>query len=127
MKPGTKRLGPGKKTKANLKANAITGRQVELENLMFCWLCGSTFNLTRSHSQKRRELPELTHIAILDGECHDWLEYQLDPDTRERANDLLIERRFDEGHERFSELCRILTDSQRRSLEMMLARRINRC
>lgn len=113
----------GKATKANVAANRISKARVESEGLEFCWLCGSTFNLQRSHSLKRRRLPELTHVAILDGECHAWLEYKLDPITRQRVNDLLIEMRFDEGHERFAQMCLLLNDSQRRTLETMLIQR----
>lgn len=98
LKRGTKRLGPGKKTKANRSANVILAKRfIESGLPQYCEArfeheCTGSHQLTWAHNKKRRKLPDLLHAALICQNAHNAIEF-LPPEEMKAIVDEIVARR----------------------------------
>lgn len=105
-----KRLGAGKKTKANIVANKKIDAVLIDRDIRFCQLCGSSLFLQRSHDKKRRFLSadELNEATLLCDADHKFIEYKLNPAEQEAVNFFLRDQWDAAPAWRFEKVCKMI-------------------
>ncbi len=103
----------GKQGKKNARADAISKRELVKKGIDCCQLCGRTFGLSRSHSNKRRHENDLTNIALLCiFPCHTFIEYELNSEVRREVNDFIIQTNL-EGESKFEAVVKLIPEEKR--------------